>query len=146
MPPWLNWLDWLKWDCVGAGIIGKVLGLWFSCCVSVPRSIFRRVRNSIGRVTNRGNSGGLHRQVLPQDVFFRRLSKAVISTSLTLSVWCAITWKPVWTAAGIEGDRILTAILLLVSVSWVISLIWICFSKSGSNESGRRQQSHPSNL
>lgn len=29
MPPWLDWLDWLKWDCIGAGALGKILGVWF---------------------------------------------------------------------------------------------------------------------
>ncbi len=36
MPPWLDWLDWLEWDSIGAGILGKVLGLWFGFCVSLP--------------------------------------------------------------------------------------------------------------
>ena len=39
MPPWLDWLDWLKWDCVGAGIVGRILGLWFRVCVSAIRKI-----------------------------------------------------------------------------------------------------------
>ena len=41
MPPWLDWLDWLKWDCVGAGIVGRILGLWFRVCVSAIRSLFQ---------------------------------------------------------------------------------------------------------
>src|SRR6202035_2362703 len=62
--------------------------------------------------------------------FARKLSRMSISTLLTLIVWRIITLKAVWVAAGESGDRFLTAILLFVSASWVISLVWICFSKS----------------
>ena len=52
-------------------------------------------------------------------------------------VWRIITLKAVWVAAGESGDRFLTAILLFVSASWVISLVWICFSKSRQTEISR---------
>jgi len=39
MPPSSDWPDWLWWDCIGAGILGKVLGLWFGFCVSLPRKL-----------------------------------------------------------------------------------------------------------
>lgn len=41
MPPWLDWLDWLKWDCIGAGALGKMLGVWFGFCISIVRRFFR---------------------------------------------------------------------------------------------------------
>lgn len=39
MPPWLDWLDWLKWDCIGAGVVGKILGLWFRAVVTLAMRI-----------------------------------------------------------------------------------------------------------
>ena len=47
MRPWLDWLDWLKWDCIGAGIVGRILGLWFRVCVSVIRGLFRFVHRRL---------------------------------------------------------------------------------------------------
>jgi hypothetical protein len=118
MPPWLDWLDWLdwlEWDSIGAGILGKVLGLWFGFCVSLPRKLVALVvRNEERR---------------PKGSWFRRLGEMAVSTLLTLGVWSVVTWKPVWTAAGAEGDRVLTVILIFVSAAWPISLVWIWFSK-----------------
>ena len=59
-----------------------------------------------------------------------KVGKIIASSLLTLLVWTVTTWKPIWTAAGADGDRILAAILLLVSTFWVLSLVWICCSKS----------------
>ena len=115
MPPWLDWLDWLEWDSIGAGILGKVLGLWFGFCVSLPRKLVALVvRNEERR---------------PKWSWLRRVGKMAVSTLLTLGVWSVVTWKPVWTAAGAGGDRALTVILIFVSAAWPISLVWIWFSK-----------------
>jgi Protein of unknown function (DUF418) len=115
MPPWLDWLDWLEWDSIGAGILGKILGLWFGFCVSLPRKLVALVvRNEQGR---------------RRWSWLRRIGKMAVSTSLTLGVWTVVTWKPVWLAAGAEGDRVLTAVLIFVSATWPISLVWIWFSK-----------------
>ncbi len=38
MPPWFDWLDY-----IGADAIGRVIGLWFRFCVSLPRNLFRLV-------------------------------------------------------------------------------------------------------
>ena len=138
MPPWLDWLDWLKWDSIGAGIVGRILGLWFRVCVSVIRRLFRFVlghlRNVAGYISNHRDFESPNRQLSAEPSPLEKLRKIGISTLLTLVVWRTITWKPVWVAAGESGDRILTAILLFVSASWVISLVWICFSKSKRNE------------
>jgi len=40
MPPWLDWLDWLKWDSIGAGVIGKILGLWLRLLAFLVRVLF----------------------------------------------------------------------------------------------------------
>jgi len=48
-----------------------------------------------------------------------------ISTLVTVGVWSAITWKPIWIAAGPTGDKILTVVPLFVSTAWPVSLIWI---------------------
>jgi hypothetical protein len=115
MPPWLDWLDWLEWDSIGAGILGKILGLWFGFRVSLPRKLVALVvRNEQGR---------------RRWSWLRRIGKMAVSTSLTLGVWTVVTWKPVWLAAGAEGDRVLTVVLIFVSATWPISLVWIWFSK-----------------
>lgn len=41
MPPWLDWLDWLKWDCLAAGTLGKILGVWFGFFISLFRKASR---------------------------------------------------------------------------------------------------------
>ena len=48
-----------------------------------------------------------------------------ISTLVTVGVWSAITWKPIWIAAGPTGDKILTVVPLFVSTAWPVALIWI---------------------
>lgn len=50
-----------------------------------------------------------------------RVSKTAIATLVTAGVWSAITWKPIWIAAGPTGDEILTVALLLVSAAWPVS-------------------------
>lgn len=134
MRPWLDWLDWLKWDCIGAGIVGRILGLWFRVCVSVIKGLFRFVhkglRDFVGYIESHGDFGIPDRPLSAGFSSLGKLGKTTISTLFTLVVWRIITLKTVWVAAGESGDRILTAILLFVSASWVISLVWICFSKS----------------
>jgi hypothetical protein len=134
MQPWLDWLDWLKWDCIGAGIVGRILGLWFRVCVSLIGGFFRFVQRRLGDfvayISNHSDFETPKRQLSAGSSSLGKLGKTAISTLLTLVAWRIITLKVVWVAAGESGDRILTAILLFVSASWVISLIWICFSQS----------------
>ncbi len=138
MRPWLDWLDWLKWDCIGAGIVGRILGLWFRVCVSAIRGSFRFVHGHLGDfaadISNHSDFETANRQLSAGSSFLGKLGKTTISTLLTLIVWRVITLKAVWVAAGESGDRILTAILLFVSASWVISSVWIGFSKSRQTE------------
>jgi hypothetical protein len=115
MPQSSDWPDWLWWDVIGAGILGRILGLWFGFCVSLPRRLVALVvRNEKGR---------------SKWSWLRRIGKMAVSTLLTLGVWTVITWKPVWIAAGAEGDRVLAVVLIFVSAAWPISLVWIWFSK-----------------
>jgi hypothetical protein len=53
-----------------------------------------------------------------------------VSTLFAFGVWRIATLKALWFAAGEGVYRILAAILVVVSASWAISLVWICFSKS----------------
>jgi len=115
MPPSSDWPDWLWWDCIGAGILGRILGLWFGFCVSLPRKL-------VGLVVS--NEEGRHKWS-----WLRRVGKMGLSTLLTLGVWTVVTCRPLWAAAGAEGDRILTVVLIFVSAAWPISLVWIWFSK-----------------
>lgn len=133
MPPWLDWLDWLKWDCIGAGALGKILGVWFGFCMSIVRKLFRWILSVSERPSSVTSDVQSPHQDLPiqtSSSFWRKLTKIAVSTILTLAIWFAITWKPVWSVAGPEGDRLLTVILILTSAAWPISLLWILFSKS----------------
>ena len=132
MPPWLDWLDWLKWDCIGAGVLGKILGVWFRFCVSIVRKLFHWILTASKGSTWATSKVQFPHQDLPIQTgssFWRKFIKIVVSTLLMLAVWIVITWKPVWSAAGAEGDRLLTVVLILASVVWPISLLWILFSK-----------------
>ena len=137
MPPWLDWLDWLKWDSIGAGVIGRILGLWFSVCVSAIRKLFRIVlgqQRSVAGYTHHHSDCRAFDQRLPiEPSRLAKLFRATVSTLLTFVAWGTITWKPIWTAAGPRGDRVLAAILLLISAFWVISLVTICCSKVRRN-------------
>jgi hypothetical protein len=143
MPPWLDWLDWLKWDCIGAGIIGKILGLWSRFCVSVIRRLFRLTlamvrgpRASADWTDHPANYACDAPRTEPS--LLGRVSRIAISTLVTVGVWSAITWKPVWNAAGPAGDKILTVVLLLVSAAWPISLVWIWLSKPRTTIADRK--------
>lgn len=132
MPPWLDWLDWLKWDCIGAGALGKILGVWFGFCVSIVRKLFRwtlTVSQSPARATPNPQISHQDQPIQTSTSFWRKLGKIAVSTLLTVAVWVAITWKPVWSAAGAEGDRLLAVVLILASAAWPISLLWILFTK-----------------
>ena len=128
MPPWLDWLDWLKWDCIGAGVIGKILGLWFRGCAAVAKKffgLFLARRPGPKRYPSICTSF----EVSSSSLLWKS-TKILASTLLALLIWAIITWKPIWNSAGASGDRILAGVLLLVSALWVISVIWISFSTS----------------
>jgi hypothetical protein len=129
MPPWLDWLDWLKWDCIGAGALGKVLGLWFGLCISIVRKLFRWALTVTKSLTGSTSNAQISHQVQAGPSFWGKLTKIALSTLLTVAVWVVITWKPVWSAAGPEGDRLLTVVLIFTSAAWPISLLWILLSK-----------------
>jgi hypothetical protein len=133
MPPWPEW----QFEYMGSRFLGRLLGLWSSLWVSLVRKLFqlltktaRNRRDSSSWNSNGYNSLDDTRPSETEFSFARKLSRMAVSTLLTLGVWRIITLKAVWLAAGERGDRILAAILLFVSASWVISLVWIWFSKA----------------
>ena len=137
MPPWPEW----QFEYMGSRFLGRLLGLWSSLWVSLVRKLFqlltkkaRNRRDHLSRNSHGYNSLADTRPSETEFSFARKLSRMAISTLLTLGVWRIITLKAVWLAAGASGDRILAAVLLVVSASWVISLVWICFSKSRQTE------------
>jgi hypothetical protein len=130
MPPWPEW----QFEYMGSRFLGRLLGLWSSLWVSLVRKLFRLFTKTTKnrRGTSSCNSNGYNSldETRPSETEFsstKRLSRMTISTLLTLGVWRVITLKAVWVAVGERGDRILTAILLFVTASWVISLVWLCF-------------------
>ncbi len=132
MSPWFDWLEYLGADAIGRGI-----GLWLRFCVSLVKNAFRLLtrtaRNPIHsamRVPNPDNIAHFDRSQSVRLSPLKKINRIVISTALTLAVWRIVTLKAVWLAAGASGDRILAAVLLFVSASWVISLVWICSLKS----------------
>ena len=145
MSPRFDWLEYL-----GADAIGKAIGLWFRFCLSLLKNTFRPLtttaRNPIHsamRISNPDRvvhiDGSQRERLSP----LRKVAEIAISTGLTLAVWRIITLKAVWVAAGESGDRFLTAILLFVSASWVISLVWICFSRSRQTDIHAATTAHP---
>ena len=137
MPPWPEW----QFEYMGSQFLGRLLGFWSSLWVSLVRKLFRSLTKTARnwRESSSCNSIGCNflddpRPSETEFSFARKLSRMAISTLLTLIVWRVITLKAVWVAASESGDRFLTAILLFVSASWVISLVWICFSKSRQTE------------
>ena len=134
-----RWFDWLEY--LGADAIGRAIGLWFRFCLSLLKNTFRPLtttaRNpthSSMRISNPDRVVRIDSSQRERLSPLRRVTEIAISTGLTLAVWRIVTLKAVWVAAGESGDRILTAILLFVSASWAISLVWICFSKSRQTE------------
>src|SRR4030088_2404618 len=132
MSPWFDWPGYL-----GADAIGRAIGLGFRFCLSLVKNGFRLLtrtaRNRIHsamRVSNLDNIAHFDRSQSVRLSPLKKINRIAISTTLTLAVWRIVTLKAVWLAAGASGDRTLAAALLFVSASWVISLVWICFSKS----------------
>ena len=128
MPPWSDWLDYF-----GADAIGRVVGLWLKFCFGLPKFLLSRFR-ILSRDTSRP-SGVPYAASTRSDVtgcfrsWLAKTIRIVMATLLTLVVWAIVTSKPVWTAAGTDGDRILAGVLMLVSATWVISVFWIFFSQ-----------------
>jgi hypothetical protein len=128
MPPWADWLDYF-----GADAIGRVVGLWLKFCFRLPKFLLSRFR-ILSRNTPRP-SGGPYAASTHSEMTrrfrsgFAKTVKIVMATSLTLVVWAIVTSKPIWTAAGIDGNRVLAGVLMLVSATWVISVFWIFFSQ-----------------
>jgi hypothetical protein len=132
MRPWFDWLEYL-----GADAIGRAIGLWFRFCLSLVKNAFRGLTtaarsplHSTMRVSNPDTFARFDRSQPGRLSPLRKISRIAISTALTLAVWRIVTLKAVWLAAGASGDRVLAALLLFVSASWLISLVWISFSKS----------------
>jgi|SRR5579863_609494 len=128
MPPWADWLDYF-----GADAVGRVVGLWLKFCFRLPNFLLSRFR-ILSRNTLKP-SGGPYAASTHSEMTrrlrsgFAKTVKIVMATSLTLVVWAIVTSKPIWTAAGIDGDRVLAGVLMLVSATWMISVFWIFLSQ-----------------
>jgi len=144
MPPQFDWLDYR-----GADAIGSVIGLWFRFCISLLRNLFRlvigtttAVRRSPVLVQKSESFAASNAPLRTEPSSLARVSRVAISTLVTVGVWGAITWKPIWLAAGPTGDKILAVILLFVSAAWPVSLTWIWFSRPRStNAEGKARPS-----
>src|SRR6266446_8584322 len=146
MPPWPEW----QFEYMGSRFLGRLLGFWSSLWVSLVRKLFRLLtktaRNRHDSSSWNSNEYNFFDDPRPSGTefsFARKFSRMAFSTLLTLAMWRIVTLKAVWVAAGESGDRFLTAILLFVSASWVISLVWICFSKSRQTDIHAATTTHP---
>jgi len=131
MPPWPEW----QFEYIGTRFLGKLLGLWSAFWVNLLKKLFRSVRKAVKNLRdftyrNSSRSDLSEDARLSESSFAKKLYKMAISTLLTLGLWRIATLKAVWSTANENGHRVLAAIVLLVCASWVISLVWICFSKS----------------
>jgi hypothetical protein len=128
MPPWSDWLDYF-----GADAIGRVVGLWLKFCFGFPKFLLSRSRilsRNTPRPSDLPYAASTNSEVMRRfRSGFAKTVKIVMATLLTLVVWAIVTSKPVWTAAGTDGDRILAGVLMLISATWVISVFWIFFSQ-----------------
>ena len=129
MPPWVDWLGYF-----GADAIGRVVGTWLRFCFSLPKLLLSRLkalsRNTPGRSSDAGYSAGTHSGVPGRfRSWVAKASRMVMATLVALTVWAIVSSRPVWTATGAEGDRILAGLLMLVSVTWVISVVRIFLSQ-----------------
>lgn len=129
MPPWSDWLDYF-----GADAIGRVVGLWLKFCFGLPKfllSRFRLLSRNTPTLSGGPYDASTHSEVTRRfRSGFAKTVKIVMATLLTLAVWVIVTSKPIWTAAGTDGDRVLAGVLMLVSAMWVISVFWIFFSQT----------------
>lgn len=132
MPPWPDWLDYF-----GADAIGRVVGLWLKFCFGLPKFLLTRFR-TLSRNTPRPSGGpyapSTHSEVTSLRSVFAKTVKILMATLLTLVIWVIVTSKPIWTAVGTDGDRVLAGVLMLVSATWVISVFWIFFSQPRKKE------------
>ncbi len=127
MPAWSDWLDYF-----GADAIGRVVGLWLKFCFGLPKFLLSRFRifsRNTPMLSGGPYAASTHSEVTNLRSVFAKTVKIVMATLLTLVVWIVVTSKPIWTAAGTDGDRILAGVLMLVSATWVISVFWIFFSQ-----------------
>ncbi len=129
MSPWSDWLDYF-----GADAIGRVVGLWLKFCFGLPKFLLSRfgiLTRNIPRLNGGPYAASPHSEVTGRfRSWFAKTVKIVMATLLTLVVWVIVTSKPIWTAAGADGDRILAGLLMLVTATWVMSVFWIFFSQA----------------
>src|ERR1035437_837028 len=148
MPPWPEW----QFEYVWSRFLGRLLGLWSSFCVSAIRRLFRltlaMVRGSRASAdwTPQPANYVCDGPLRTETSLLGRVAKMAISTLVTVGVWSAITWKPIWIAAGPTGDKILAVVILFVSAAWPISLVWIWLSKPQATISDRKASHIPARL
>ena len=141
MPRWQEW----RFEYIGSRFLGRLLGLWWYLWALLVLRLFR-VLAKAARNRRDASYGDPNRRHSIDDIrpsgtefsFARRLSWMTVSTLATLGVWKIITIKTVWIVVGESGDRMLAAVLLFVSASWITSLVWICLFPSRKRNSQRR--------
>jgi hypothetical protein len=122
MPPWPEW----QVEYVGSSFLGKLLGLWCGFWISLLKRLFlifgRGIENS-----KPYNRAGIR---LSSFEVRAKLYRMAISTLLMLGFWRLATLKPFWLAFDESGHRIIVALLFLLTASWMMSVVWICLSKT----------------
>ena len=121
MPPWPEW----QVEYVGSSFLGKLLGLWSASWVRLLTAVFR----SFGTDAETRGQHNSNRARLSIFEVGAKLFRLAISTVLMLGFWRVATLKPFWSAFNESGHRIIVGLLCLLTALWMISVVWICFSK-----------------
>jgi hypothetical protein len=118
MPPWPEW----QVEYVGSSFLGKLIGLWCGFWISLLRRLFLIFR------TRTESSKPYDRSHLSRFEIRAKVYRLAISTVLVLGFWRVATLKPLWSTLNESGHRVILLSLFLLTASWMILVVWICFS------------------
>src|ERR1700740_2224127 len=122
MPPWPEW----QIEYVGSSFLGKLLGLWCGFWISLLKRLFF----IFGTPAENSNTDNRARTRRSTFAILEKLCRTLIPPLPMLGIGRLATLKPFWLAFNESGHRIIVASLFLLTVSWMMSIIWICSSKA----------------
>lgn len=139
MPPWPEW----QIEYIGTRFLGKLLGLWSIFLVSIFRMLFRSfagVTKGLDRVLKGSPTHNRNRKngPVPKFTTVKKLYKLIVVSLLMVSFWRMATLKSIWSSTDEQVHRAIVAFLFLLTACWLITVIWICLSKSQIRAAERR--------
>lgn len=121
MPPWPEW----QVEYVGSSFLGKLLGLWCGFWITLPKRLLRILETNIKHSKSHNHTDAR----LPSFEVRVKFYRIAVCTLLMLGFWRIATLKPLWSTFNERGHRIILSLLFLLTVSWMMSVVWIYFSK-----------------